>query len=186
MTQTTPRPTKHDVLDHWKQLLHDPTLNDLPYKIETNLRGQLILSPVTKRHSFLQSQIILKLQALLEGGYPMPEVSILTEDGVRVADVAWASKERFDAAPDELFTTAPEICVEVWSPSNTPEEFDTKRRLYLQAGATEVWECDQDGTMRFYDSSEEIEQSRLVEAFPKKVIEVNTPSPSGDGFSTAR
>jgi Uma2 family endonuclease len=170
MTQTAQRPTKQDVLEHWKQLLHAPRLNDLPYKIETNARSQLILSPVTKRHSYLQSQILFKLMDMLEGGYAMPEVSILTEDGVRVADVAWVSVDAYDAAPEELFTTAPEICVEVWSPSNTPEEFDRKRALYFQAGAVEVWECDQDGQMRFFGSSGKMEQSRLVAAFPKNVL----------------
>jgi Uma2 family endonuclease len=173
MSQVTTRPAKDAILENWQQLLHDPTLNDLPYKIETNARGQLILSPVTRRHTLLQYWIAKHLEEHLKGGYAFQELSILTLDGVRVADVAWASQERNDAQVEDVFTTAPEICVEVWSPSNTPEEFERKRELYLQAGASEFWTCDHDGHVQFFDASGEIEQSVLVAEFPKNVMGKN-------------
>jgi Uma2 family endonuclease len=175
MSQVMARSTQHDALGQWKQLLEDPTLNNLPYKIETNERGQLILSPVSKRHSFLQSRIMMMLDQLLEAGYAMPEVSILTSAGVRAADVAWASIEHYDSEPEELFTKAPEICVEVWSPSNTLEEFEQKKRLYFEAGALEVWTCSRDGQMRFFVSTAELDVSGLVAGFPS-VIDQNSSS----------
>ena len=138
MSQVTTRPTQDAVLEHWKTLLADPRWENLPFKIETNARGQIIMSSTAKGHGRLQALIAAWFVTNMNDGETVSEASILTADGVRVADVAWASTERFDAGPSELFTTAPEICVEIWSPSNTPEEFDTKRRLYLQAGATEV------------------------------------------------
>jgi hypothetical protein len=42
------------ILEHWQHVLEDETLRDLPYKIETNERGQIVMSPVTKRHTFLR------------------------------------------------------------------------------------------------------------------------------------
>ena len=46
---------------------------------------------------------------------------------------------------------APEICVEVLSPSNTPEEMSEKIALYFESGAREVWICEQ-GTLQFHFS----------------------------------
>jgi Uma2 family endonuclease len=170
MSQVTTRPTQDATLEQWQTLLRDSRWENLPYKIETNARGQIIMSPTAKRHGRLQSIIAAWFVTNLNDGETVSEASIQTEDGVRVADVAWASTERYDAGPDALFTIAPEICIEIWSPSNTPEEFDRKRALYIQAGAVEVWECDRDGQMRFFGSSGEMEQSGLVAGFPKNIL----------------
>jgi Uma2 family endonuclease len=93
----------------------------------------------------------------------------LTSAGVRAADVAWASIEHYDNEPEELFTKAPAICVEVWSPSNTLEEFEQKKRLYFEAGALEVWTCSRDGQMRFFVPTAELEGSKLVAEFPSSI-----------------
>ncbi|HEX6566206.1 MAG TPA: Uma2 family endonuclease, partial [Chthoniobacterales bacterium] len=45
---------------------------------------------------------------------------------------------------------APEICVEVLSPSNTPSAIEEKRALYFGAGAKEVWICKENGKLEFY------------------------------------
>ena len=37
------------------------------------------------------------------------------------------------------YPKAPEICVEVTSPSNSKEEIEHKTELYLAKGALEVW-----------------------------------------------
>ena len=50
------------------------------------------------------------------------------------------------------FIKAPEICVEVLSPSNTLEEITEKIALYFQSGAREIWICDR-GTLRFHFSA---------------------------------
>ena len=31
----------------WEELCRDPNLHDLPFKIETNDRGQIVMSPLT-------------------------------------------------------------------------------------------------------------------------------------------
>jgi len=52
-----------------------------------------------------------------------------------------------------LFPRAPDVCVEVRSPSNSDAEIDEKARLYFDAGAREVWVCSETGTMTFWTSS---------------------------------
>jgi Uma2 family endonuclease len=70
----------------------------------------------------------------------MTECSVETRIGVRVPDVAWASPE-FIAVHGVTtpFPSAPEICVEVLSPSNTAAQINEKAAAYLEAGAGEVW-----------------------------------------------
>jgi Uma2 family endonuclease len=59
---------------------------------------------------------------------------------VLVADVAWASAEFMRVHAFETpYSRAPEVCVEVASPSNSRKELDEKVQAYLQASAEEVW-----------------------------------------------
>lgn len=46
---------------------------------------------------------------------------------------------------------------------------EEKRALYLATGAKEVWICERDGTVRFFDSSGEIVHSHLIPEFPKVI-----------------
>jgi hypothetical protein len=41
----------------WKKICEDQSLRDLPYKIETNRVGQLILSPRSLRQGSLKAEI---------------------------------------------------------------------------------------------------------------------------------
>lgn len=54
-------PTKTALQDRWENVTRDPSLQGLPYKIETNGYGQLVLSPHTNRRSELQERILLLL-----------------------------------------------------------------------------------------------------------------------------
>jgi Uma2 family endonuclease len=64
---------------------------------------------------------------------------------------------------------APEIAVEVYSPSNADEELAHKRVLYFEAGADEVWICGEDGKLTFYDDSGTIESSHRAPSFPSQI-----------------
>ena len=55
------------------------------------------------------------------------------------------------------FVEAPEICVEILSPSNTLAEMDEKKELYFARGCKEFWVCDSEGTMKFYKNTGELE-----------------------------
>lgn len=161
-----------DTLSAWSRALRDPSLRDLPYKIETNEYGQLVMSPQKPKHGRAQLRIGMLLEQLVsEPGSGAVEFAVETPKGVKLPDVAWMSEERWAQIPEdtEASSVAPEICVEVLSTSNTVAEIDEKRRLYFDAGAVEVWTCNLDGDMRFYDSSNELSASRLVPDFPNHI-----------------
>ena len=63
-------------------------------------------------------------------------------DTVRGPDVAFVSRERFDASDDTVraFAGAPDLAVEVLSPSNTRTALHAKVADYLAAGTRRVWE----------------------------------------------
>ena len=157
----------------WEELCADPMVAGLPGKVETNAHGQiLMMPPASGSHSFRQRTISRHLEALL-GGYALPECPVSTLDGVRAADVGWYSEARFAQVRDQIaFELAPEICVEVLSPSNSSREIAAKRTLYFDAGALEVWTCDEDGEMRFFhavDPDRPAPQSQICPAFPAAV-----------------
>jgi Uma2 family endonuclease len=85
-------------------------------------------------------------------------------------DVAWVSEERRKSRPnDPCYLIAPEICVEVESPSNSDEELMERKRLYFEKGAEEFWICDLLGSMRFFDVAGAIPKSKLCPDFPQKL-----------------
>lgn len=74
----------------WKEVLEDSSLRDLPYKIETNEWGKIMMTPASGTHAIYQA-LILRCLALSGAGLAVAECPIQTSKGVRVADVAWAS-----------------------------------------------------------------------------------------------
>ena len=79
----------------WAEICSDPALQDLPYKIELNAWGKIEMSPASNRHARLQGRIGCRVGATTGGrrGCVVDEASVLTDIGVRVPDVAWASTE---------------------------------------------------------------------------------------------
>jgi Uma2 family endonuclease len=156
------------LLMRWAQLCADPYWNDLAGKIELNGLGVIEMSPANNKHALVQSDLHLALGTQLRGGRALVECSVLTGDGVRVPDVAWASNgflARHGAATTP-FPRAPELCIEVRSPSNTNEEMAYKTELFLAAGAQEVWIVSQDGEAQFFDATGRIEKSRFPVSLP--------------------
>lgn len=155
---------------NWSDVLADPSLQDLPYKIETNAYGQIVMSPASNSHGDLQGAILSLLNKHLPGGRAMVECSIQTEIGVKVPDVAWRSRAFLDAHHGEdPYSHAPEICVEVLSPSDSTAEIDEKRRHYFLSGAREVWLCDERGGMAFFDAGGAVDGSPLIPGFPLEI-----------------
>ena len=155
----------------WEEVCADPLLQDLPYKIELNKWGNIEMSPARNRHSEYQGEIEYLLRTLKKGGLAFPETGVQTTENVKVPDVAWVSFEHRRTTPHEFaYAVAPEICVDVISPTNVLEEQMHKGSLYLQAGAEEFWLCDELGNMRFFDASGPLERSRLCPEFPLRVV----------------
>lgn len=145
----------------WTEVMNDPGLRNLPYKIEVNAWGKIEMSPASTRHARLRARIAVELARQLGTGDVFTEVPVLTDIGVRVPDVAWAS-EAFLKAHGEAtpYPRAPEICVEIVSASNTEAEMQEKTRAYLAAGAAEVWLVQESGEVHLFDASGERSSSR--------------------------
>ena len=152
-----------DLVVKWQELMNNPFFRDVPYKVELNKFGQILMSPASNRHGILQFNVGSEIKEKLGNGIIITECSILTSEGVRVADVAWLSDEFFaEFGETTPFPKAPEICVEVKSPANSRAEMDEKVRLYLEKGALEVWIVDEYAKIAFYTHTGEIEKSKLV------------------------
>lgn len=127
------------------------------------------MSPVKVYHSAFQGKIAAFLYINLKGEV-LTECAIKTDKGTKVADVAWSSNERFKTIKVETeCSIAPEICVEVVSESNTTAEMNEKKALYFAQGALEVWMCDEQGLIKFYDNDGELNASRLASSFPRQI-----------------
>jgi Uma2 family endonuclease len=154
----------------WNEILTEPSLQNLPFKIETNEWGQIVMSPASNKHSRFQGRILILLAQLLHGGEVMPECSIETSKGVKVADVVWASTEFIQNFSDQTpYIVAPEVCVEVHSPLNSMLEIKEKIDLYLATGAKEVWLCDEYGKIEFFSHVGKLEKSLRVPEFPEQI-----------------
>lgn len=151
---------------NWQAVLESPFLRDLPFKIELNRFGQILMSPASNRHGLLQAEAAAALHEH-PGGRVLVECSIETSDGVKVADVVWASTAFLDrhgfATP---YPEAPEVCVEIVSPSNSRAEMRQKIDLYLARGAREVWLCSEDGEVTIHAARGEIERSEISGQIP--------------------
>jgi Uma2 family endonuclease len=88
---------------------------------------------------------------------------------VKAPDVVWMSDARRAALPSDPTTLAPELCIEVVSASNTEAEIAHKRALYFDAGAEEVWTCDEAGRLRFFDADGTRATSALVPGAPTTI-----------------
>ncbi len=136
----------------WTEVINDPVLRNLPYKLELNTSGKIEMSPANNRRGRLQALIAAELLRQLPRGTVINEASILTDIGVRVPDVVWCSPEFFHLHREVTpYPNAPEICVEIVSPSNSVAELQEKTRAYLAAGAKEVWQVSEKGAVRYYD-----------------------------------
>jgi Uma2 family endonuclease len=160
-------------LKRWSEILDDPELARLPHRIETDRHGHIVMTPPPAPfHGQKQSLLSSVLHRLLPEGAVITECPVSTSDGVKAIDVAWLDEtRRQEIRAAVCLTRAPEICVEVLSPSNTAAEIREKMALYFEAGAREVWICNQDGTIHFHSNGNPDiqQQSELCPNFPTRI-----------------
>ena len=160
-------------LHRWAELLADAELTRFEGRVETDRHGHVIMSPPpAPNHGSFQSEIACRLRSLMPQGRVLTECPISTADGVKAADVAWASPECMRELDNRVcFPKSPEICVEVLSPSNTEAEIREKMALYFDAGAREVWLCAESGAVSFFGpgSAQPLNASQLCPQFPKQI-----------------
>jgi Uma2 family endonuclease len=133
--------------------------------------GQVVtLTFPKKRRTKLQSRLVEllspKMQALglVAAEFPF---RALPEYDLRAADVAFVTRARWDATDDDdNLHGAPELVIEVLSPSNTTAGLREKAALCLSNGAEEFWVVDpkrqtvsvtrRHGESRLYQSGDRI------------------------------
>ena len=130
--------SSEDLAARYRAMCEDPCLARVPGKLELDLWGRMVMTPAGTYHSLVQGRLCQRLATL--GGQTYTELAVVTEFGLFVADVAWGSRQ-FAASrgKESPFMRAPEICLEVVSPSNSAKEMAEKRAGYLGAGALEAW-----------------------------------------------
>jgi Uma2 family endonuclease len=154
----------------WTEIINNPSLRDLPFKIETNEWGQIVMTAATNKHGILQIKIGNLLESFLKSGLAISECSINTSKGVKVADVVWCSSDFLAKnGYDTPYQEAPEVCVEIVSRSNSKREMNEKRKLYFEREAREVWLCYENGKVEFYNRKGETAQSEAFPQFPKEI-----------------
>jgi Uma2 family endonuclease len=158
-------------LRRWTELSGDPELAKIEGRVETDRYGRVILNPLAfASHGSYQAEIACLLYSLMRGGRGITGCPISTADGVRAADVAWASPERLKELGNRIcFPRSPEICVEVLSPGNADAEIQEKTALYFDAGAKEVWLCGLSGDMKFFIGAQPAGTSKLCPDFPAHI-----------------
>ena len=130
--------SKEELAVRYRALYEDPCYASVPGKIELDVWGRVLMTPPSAYHGFIQGRLSQRLAAL--GGETLVEAPIATNMGLFVADLAWASTGFMSAHRAEIsLTRAPQICIEVISPSNSVKELEEKKSAYLAAGAEEVW-----------------------------------------------
>ncbi len=113
---------------------------------ELNAGELLTLPPPKSLHSRIAAAILFRIQAHL---HPLGTSDALPEAGyilsrnpltIRQPDVSVLSRERIRATdPDSYFEGAPELAIEVVSPSDSAEDLEIKTKQYLQNGSRQVW-----------------------------------------------
>ena len=107
--------------------------------------GELIsMAPASDEHGYLGGEI-LRLLANFVRAHSLGRVYNadtgfdLGEDTVRAPDVAFVRRERLAVGQRGFFKGAPDLAVEVFSPSDSVPQLMRKVRQYLRAGTHTVW-----------------------------------------------
>jgi len=112
------------------------------------VEGELIVSPSP---SWLHQKILLNLFRILDahlGKQPIGEIAIapvdvyLTEHDVLQPDLLFISKERSHLIREDGVHGAPDLVIEILSPSNAQLDKTRKRIIYAAGGVRELWLVD--------------------------------------------
>ena len=155
--------------------------------------GELVrMAPPKHRHIFLQVQLRKLLEGVARENFVVhTELAFRAtpEHEFRFSDVGVVSWQRFASIdPDDNLMGAPDMVIEVESPSNTSAELDAKERLCLANGCREFWivyptlryvRVATENTTKRYKEGEEIP----LQLFPGQSVSVSeifsiVPNPS--------
>ena len=75
------------------EVINNPLLKDLPFKIELNKWGKILMSPDSNNHGRWQFKVGNLLDEKKESGEVITGCSINTAEGEKVVHVVWVSDE---------------------------------------------------------------------------------------------
>lgn len=119
-------------------------------------------------------------RVIVEGGFCLE----CWPDTVRGPDVAFIRRERIpsEGLPQAFFAGAPDLAVEVVSPSDTAAELEAKVHDYLRAGSQQVWVAyphshrvvvfRPDGSAHWYSEEDTLEGGDLLPGYSLPVREI--------------
>jgi Uma2 family endonuclease len=166
--ETANRLSRAELRQRWRQLADNRVVAAIPGKVELNEKGAIEVSPPTVRHAFIQALLTRELARQPSDGTTLTECTVETDIGMRVPDVVWVSRDllrqHWNASE---FQVAPELCIEVLSPTNTRPEMTEKTAAYLAAGAKEVWIVGEDGVPEIHTSAGRVPTSTLGLEVPR-------------------
>lgn len=160
-TEVLEKPLSAQALaQRWRALVEDPRYADLVGKLELDSWGRITMTPVSTLHADFAGRLTALLMNAL-GGHALPEVGVQTAQNVYAPDVAWCSAAFWGEHKDETpLSRAPELCVEIASPSNARRDLDRKVQAYLGAGAVEAWILfPRSKRIEFFDGSGRIDKT---------------------------
>jgi Uma2 family endonuclease len=154
------------------------------------VRGEVVETmPPGGVHGAIAAALVSVLRAWAGalGGYVGVEAGFVlarNPDTVRGADVSYVRADRIppDGVPEAFWPMAPDLAVEIVSPSETADEVRAKVRDYLAAGTPLVWTIyprtrevvvhTADGLARAYSDSDVIEHPDVLPGFTCPVAEL--------------
>ena len=133
-----------------------------PAYFELNQFGEMIESPQPSvRERRIAHMVSRELEAQL-GPEAAVEISVMTDQGVRVPDVIWMRPSRWSRWQEVTpLPFAPDLCVEVLSGRDTRAGVEIKKTAYLGAGATEVIVISAEGRIEFFGTEGRRKKSAL-------------------------
>ncbi len=152
------------------QLKYGPRTVDLPYTlhiqdvseelfddwVDEDTKAELIdgvmivHSPASPRHDrlagFLRALMLLFARARKLGLVLGPDALVRLKPRRKVGpDIFFFQQHRLPSPlPEKQFDGAPDLVVEILSPSNRDDDLEIKRPAYQEAGVTEIWFVDPD------------------------------------------
>lgn len=114
------------------------------------LDGELVMAAAPRRaHQRTEMNITLRLGNYVENNelgeiYPAPFDVVLSDTDVVQPDLLFVSKERLYIINDDNVRGAPDLVIEILSPSTASIDRNFKRALYARHGVKEFWLVDTD------------------------------------------
>lgn len=136
LTETSQAPEKLTTFEEFEKMPDDPLRYELRH-------GHLeCMAPPKSGHQRIQRRLQKLLEARLPEGEAVAELGFKAAEQYEYwyADVGYVAKARFDAVPaDKYLQGAPDLMVEVLSPSNTADEIQDRMETCLAAGCQSFW-----------------------------------------------